>query len=123
MQNLPTLLKLARNVSKHSKFRVRVGAVLVDKGHPISVGFNKAKYNSEFSHITEQSIHAEMQALKTSGKEFINKSIMFVYRETKDGKTALSRPCEKCLKRLQEFGVKKIIYSVSEYPYFAIENI
>lgn len=123
IEDLPSFLRLAKNVSKHAQFRVRIGAVLVTNGHPICVGFNKTKYNSKFSHLQEQSLHAEMVCLKTSGRAYIDKSSIFVYRESKDGIPAMAKPCKNCQKLLKNFGVKRMIYSVGYYPYFEVREL
>lgn len=122
IEDLPSFLRLARNISKHSTFKIRVGAVLVNNGHPISIGFNKIKYCSRYSHLQEQSLHAEMVCLKTSGKEYIEKSTIYVYRETKNG-PALAKPCKACQKMLKEFGVKRMIYSTDFWPFFEIRDL
>jgi deoxycytidylate deaminase len=121
--DLPHLLLLSRNVSKHSNCKVRVGAVLVKHSKPISVGFNKVKYNKYFSHPYKETIHAEMSCLKTAEKTNINGCDIFVYRERKDGTIGLARPCEDCLTKLKEYGIKRIYYSTDDYPYWNSERI
>lgn len=117
--SLPGLFRLAKNVSKHSDYKIQMGAVLVRKGTPISVGFNKNKTHPSCKY----SIHAEIDALRTSGKETIKNSTMYIYRENNDGLPALARPCDDCLKALTDFGVGCIIYTTNEYPYFRVEEI
>jgi deoxycytidylate deaminase len=123
VEDLPSFLRLARNISKHSTFKIRVGAVLVNNRHPISVGFNKIKYCSKYSHLQEQSLHAEMVCLKTCGKDYIGKSSIFVYRETRNGLPALAKPCENCQNMLKLAGIKRMVFSIAEYPYFDIEEL
>jgi cytidine deaminase len=122
IEDLPSFLRLAKNVSKHSQFHIKIGAVLVTSGHPTAIGFNKTKYNSRYSHLQEQSLHAEMACLKTSGRDYIDKSSIYVYRETKDG-PAIAKPCQACQEKLRKFGVKRMIYSIGSWPYFEVEEI
>jgi deoxycytidylate deaminase len=123
LEDLPPFLKLARNSAKHSTFKIKVGAVLAMSGRALSVGFNKIKYCSRYSHLQEQSLHAEMSCLKTCGRDYVDKATIFVYRETKNGKPAMSRPCEKCKNVLKSVGVKRMVYSIPEYPYFEVEEL
>lgn len=116
-------LNLARNVSKHSKYRIKVGCVITKGNHPISVGFNKAKYSKLYGNPWRKTIHAEVSAIRTSGREYIKNSSAFIYRETCDGNPAMARPCADCMSRLISFGVKTIYYSVTEYPYWRREEI
>jgi len=114
---------LAKNVSKHSDHRVKVGSVIVKK-RPLSVGYNKVKthplhadpYNS-----LRGSIHAEVSALLTCDDP--HGGVIYVYRETKDGKPALARPCNYCYNMLQSKGIKKVFYTISEFPYWRVEEI
>ncbi len=115
------LFRLAKNVSKLSQHPThKLGAVLVVKGKPISVGHNQYKTHPEAKYT---GLHAEIQALKSSGKDIIRGSTMFVYREKKDGSLGLSKPCKDCMKELKKFGIKWICYTIEEYPYFEIIKI
>ncbi len=121
MNYFPSLFRLAKSVSKLSQHpRHKLGAVLVVKGKPISVGHNQYKTHPEAKYT---GLHAEIQALKSSGKNVIRGSTMFVYREKKDGSLGLSKPCKDCMKELKKFGIKWICYTTEEYPYFEIIKI
>lgn len=123
MDEIPHLFKLAKNVSTHSDYKIKMGAVLVKKSHPISVGFNKIKYNRIFSHPEKMTIHAEMSAIQSSGKENIKGSSMFIYRENRKGNLAMARPCENCMEKLRQYGIKKIYYTTNEFPFWEMEKI
>ena len=69
--DLPALFRLAKNVSKHSDYKIKMGAVIVKNGKPISVGFNKIKYFGKWYIPPKATLHAEMDAIRTSGKERI----------------------------------------------------
>lgn len=121
--DLPSLFRLAKNISKYSDYKIRVGAVICDKSRPISVGYNKNKFHPKYSTELKRTIHAEAAAIISSGKDIMKGATVFVYRENKKGRPALARPCINCMKLLQEFGVKKIFYTTNEYPYFNVERI
>lgn len=113
----------ARAISKMSDFpRVAVGAVAVSGHRIISSGYNSCKtdtvqkrYNIyRFSEETPASIHAEIMALKglmnRNDIDFKNVSL-YVYRECKNGDTALARPCPSCLKLITDLGIRDIYYT------------
>lgn len=117
-------LREARAVSLLSDFdRVHLGCVIVYNGRTIAAGCNnrksspmQAKYNqhrtlwgSSISHL----LHAETAAVITVRHRDIDwrKCIVYTYREGKNGKPMLSRPCPACMAMLQELGVRKIVYS------------
>lgn len=116
-------LAFARNVSNHSQHRQRVGAVLLRKGTPISVGFNKKKCPNRRFITGFNTTHAEIAALASSGKNQIKKSVIYVYRQDKHGNPKLARPCKFCQKELIKFGVRTMYYSIGEPPYWAVESL
>lgn len=118
--NMPSIFRLAKNVSKISGNKHKLGAVLVKKGTPISVGCNQTKSNP---HAPWVGLHAEVQCLKASGKDELKGSTIFVYRETKKGMPALAKPCQNCMNELREFGIKWVYYTTGEYPYFDVMKI
>ena len=124
--NVARMFTLAKNVSKLSSHRFKMGAVLVKNGTPISVGYNQVKSNPRAPIC---GLHAEAQAIRSSGKDSVPGGIMFVYREMQPKSRnpqkipALAKPCPHCMKELQEFGIKKVYYTTNEYPYFDMMKI
>ena len=119
--NATNFFRLARNVSELSKHKKqRMGAVLVVNGHPLSVGCNQSKTHPDAPY---NGLHAEVQAMKTSGKTKIFGSSIYVYRRRKDGKIGVAKPCNHCIKPLEQFGVRWIYYSTDEYPFWKVEKI
>ena len=115
-KDLPSIFRLAKNTSKLSPHpRHKLGAVLVVNGKPISVGHNQYKTHPEAPFV---GLHAEIQAIKNSGKDRIKGSSIFVYREKKDGSIGISKPCKHCMRQLKKFGVRWIFYTIEEYPFF-----
>jgi deoxycytidylate deaminase len=121
--DLPRIFRLAKNVSKHSDYKIKVGCVIVDHSTPISTGFNKIKYNKIWGNPIKATIHAEALAMKNSGKDYLKNSIAFIYREFSNGMPALAKPCSDCEKRLRDFGVKRVYYTVGEFPYFEVMEL
>lgn len=119
--NAPSVFRLARNISKLSTHKKhRLGAVVVDKGHPISVGCNQSKTHPNAPYT---GLHAEIQAIKTSGRKSLDGCSIFVYRRRRDGKIGMARPCPHCMKEIKEMGIRWVYYSVPEYPYWEVEKV
>ena len=112
--------RLARNVSLKSKYRIRVGCVLVLHGNPISVGFNYLKSHPRFTSLDSACIHAEISAIMSADTDLIG-ATAFIYRERKDGTLGLARPCNRCYRELWAVGVKRIYYST--YEGYAMEKL
>lgn len=112
---------LARNVAKLSNFAVKVGCVLAKK-KPLIACSNKLITHPDLfpGAIT---IHAEARALNNCRTDDLVGGIAYVYRETADGQPAMARPCNWCMMKLKERGIKKVFYSISEYPYYNWERI
>lgn len=112
--------RLAKNVSKYSDCRVKIGAV-ISKKTPLSVGFNILTPHPKFIDFTT---HAEMKAILNLGMfRDINGCDIYVYRETDDGIPALARPCDSCYNILRMYGIKKIYYTIRVPPYWKCERI
>lgn len=100
-----------------------MGAVIIYKNHIISTGYNIDKENpvqKKYNRLrgfdvdeTRNTIHAEIMALnKANGANIIwSKACIFIYRERKDGKIGLARPCKACMEAIKDFGIKNIYYT------------
>jgi len=56
-------------------------------------------------------LHAEIHALLGIPKDKLKGCDAYVYRETKDGVTANSKPCPICQKALAKVGIKRVFYT------------
>jgi deoxycytidylate deaminase len=116
--------KLARNISKLSEYRVQVGAVLAKKV-PLMACANKLVSHPKFANGNDHrtTLHAEMRCLLHTQHSDREGSVIYVYRETKDQKPALARPCAFCMEALKEAGVKKVFFSTNKFPFYGCERI
>jgi hypothetical protein len=117
--------KLAKNVSKYSDYKIKVGAVIARR-KPIGVASNKCKTHPIHANPDKslrKNIHAEIRAVINCGNEDLKGAIVYVYRQTKDGKPALARPCNYCYNYLKERGVRTIYYTTNEEPYWRMEDL
>lgn len=118
------MFSLAKNASQLSDFpKQKLGCVIIYKNKVISVGYNttkenpiQKKYNISRGfdvHSAKNSLHAEMMALNKIKDMDINyeKATICVYREFKNGKLALAKPCFACMNAIKDFGIKDIYYT------------
>lgn len=124
---------LARAAANLSPFpRVKIGAVIIDKsGEVLAVGCNKQKshplqaaYNERRELDTPDIphwIHAEIDALVKARHVNLSGGSIFVYRETRRGELAMSRPCGACMTALRDAGIRRIFYTTSHG--FALEEL
>lgn len=116
------LAELASKKSTHPKYKV--GCVIVVSGRVMSLGWNQNKTHPRHANPQNsfrRTIHAEVNAIMSASD--ISGGIVYVYRELKNGRPALARPCNYCYKLLEEKGVKRIYYTVRSSPYWREETL
>lgn len=116
--------KLARGVSLLSDHRVKVGAVL-SKKVPLIACSNKTVSHPKYANGLDYraTLHAEIRCLLHTQHTDRNGSVIYVYRETKNQEPALAKPCAFCMEALKEAGIKKVYFTISEYPFYSWERI
>lgn len=119
---------LAKAASKFSDWkRQHIGAVITYKGRPIEIGYNTEKelpmqkkynmYRGFDPNTSKNCAHAEMVALSrlVKNKSFasldITKIHIYVYREYKNGRYALAKPCAACEAAIRSVGIKHVHYT------------
>lgn len=111
--------KKIREKSKHAK---KMGSVIVNHGRIISTGCNIQKSHPKYADGKKSySIHAEVSAILKSRTDLTGTTI-YVYREVR-GHPAMAKPCNNCMKEIIEVGIKRIIYSVSYFPYYEVIDL
>lgn len=126
----------ARAVSLLSDFdRVHIGCVLVYNNRVVSAGHNSNKshtlqmkynkYRRLYGDKIIHALHAETMAVQkiTHFDVDYRKVVCYNYREGKDGRPMLSRPCPSCMRMLQDLGIRKIVYSTNNENGFCEERI
>lgn len=105
---------LAKKLSYKSDYQShRLGAVVIKGNEIIGVGFNKKKTHP-LSETRFNNIHAELSAVLSAGLDDLQGCSVYVYRETKQGRLALARPCEPCMKLLKQLSVSKVYYTIDD---------
>jgi deoxycytidylate deaminase len=103
--------ELAKELSKKSDHHSHhIGCVIVKRNKIYSVGWNKLKTHPKSNHPF-YSLHAELHAIINLDKRHSGSLEIYLYRETKAGVPAISRPCRTCQAALKEIGIKKVHYS------------
>ena len=119
-EQILSMFRLGKNVSKMSLHRTQMGSVIVIKNHPVSVGCNQRKSHPDAWH---SGLHAEIQAIKNSDVKDFRGASIFVYRQDKNGNLAMARPCKYCYAELKKLGFKWMYFTTKEYPFFNVEKI
>lgn len=98
---------------------MRHGSVIYKGGRLISCGINRNKYNEDYGiayKVPPPSVHAEEKAINIalSNGNDLKGAIIYVARTSKQGHSAISKPCPKCDKLIRQNGIKKVIYTEND---------
>lgn len=108
------LFKVARAEFHRSTMKIKVGCAIADEIGLLGMGHN------EFHEVRARppySIHAEIAALIASLNNG-HPNVVYVYRETRTGIIADSKPCKWCQITLKKYGVEYVHYTSREGPHF-----
>jgi deoxycytidylate deaminase len=115
------LMDIARKVSKTVDYKFRHGTVIAKGSRVLGLGVNSNKTHPK-STSRFKTVHSEHQALINSGLSEIQGATAYVYRETRDGVPAMSKPCSSCTKLLKDAGVRKVYFSINVWPFWGEEE-
>ena len=102
---------MARRLAKKANYTHQLGAVVVKKNRPIGFGFNEPHRTHPKSNNPFNTIHAELAATLGLSYDELKGAEIYVYRELKGGKMAMSRPCKHCMLLLKLANIKKVYYT------------
>jgi deoxycytidylate deaminase len=103
--------KLLKKLTYHSMHHSHKISCVVARGNKvISVGINKIKTHPRSNHPWSM-VHAELDAILGCTKEELKGADIYLFRQTKNGKPACSKPCQYCQKLIEVSGIKKVIYT------------
>ena len=100
-------INIAEEQAYKSVQNFRHGAVLVKDGKILSKGHNKPIASDKPG---QHSVHAEVNAIKNSGKSCEN-AILYVVRVNNNSGLANSKPCKHCLHFMKVMKVQRVFYS------------
>ena len=110
---------IAKHMSYKSPHEFKHGCVIVKGSRIISKGYNSNKTHTK-APCPFKTIHAESHALLSIKRSKTMGATAYVYRGTKDGLNADSKPCIYCESMLRSAGIKKVYFTTSKYPYFGV---
>jgi len=122
--HVPTqIINKAINEALLSTHRYKIGAVIYKRNKIISSGHNYPSrslrnLNPKFRKW-KTSVHAEVDAIFNARTPLKNMNI-FVLRINKSFDFRLAKPCKYCELYLNHIGIRKIYYSINEYPFINI---
>jgi deoxycytidylate deaminase len=110
--NIEDTLKIERLKSDHPTFKL--SACIVLKKTILSIGHNYLTKTHPMirKYDPYKTLHAELDAIiKVKNKEQLRGATIYIYREDRQGKKALAKPCPVCQKIIKAFGIKKMEYT------------
>lgn len=119
LQKYNGFVDLAVKEALKSTYKHKLGVVIFNKKKILSLGHNYPQ--KSVKHLLPKfkqydSIHAEVDAIIKAKTDLKGASILII-RINRLNQFRLSRPCINCMKYIEFIGIKKVIYSISEYPY------
>lgn len=114
-----SFIKLARRQAISSSYGIfRHGAVLVNGGKVINVGFNQERFTcfgKRFrpSGVGSATLHAELSAILNLDYTLTKGGTIYVVRcSIKDNEFRNSKPCAMCHSAMKFVGIKRVVYSI-----------
>ncbi len=102
---------LAKKISLKSPSRIKMGCVIAKRGRVVSFGWNDMTRTHPKSKTYGNLIHSELHALIGLSRKETKGSDVYVYRETRNGVLAQSRPCPVCYAALRQAGIRNVFFT------------
>lgn len=115
-------LMQCQKLSKTSREKFKVGSIIVKGNRILSMGVNSSKTNPK-SNSRFKGRCAEFNAVFGAGLNELRGATAFVYRGTKDGCPGNSKPCQSCHNLLRKTKIKKVYFSIAEFPFWSYYEI
>ena len=101
---------IAKQLAQLSDHKQHKMGVVITRGNKIvSKGYNKVKTHPKSANFCK-TIHAEFDAVMKARSD-LEGSVIYIYRERKNGDLGMARPCEFCQKLLMSEGITTWCYS------------
>lgn len=102
---------LAKKLSQKSTSKFKLGCVIANKSRVVCLGHNFMEKTHPKVPSIWKTLHAELHALIGTSYVDTKGCTAYIYRETKDGKPANSKPCPMCENALRLAGIKNVYYT------------
>lgn len=123
--SLHGFLTMAQKEASRSLHRYQVGCVIVSGGRVISKGYNSVAHKSKGKRFAKWdcSICAERHAAsKVKDKSALKGATIYVSRWNSFG-PAMACPCSHCMELIEYLGIKKIVFSRNEFPFYGVVKL
>ena len=115
MDKFDSILHSLKKMAKRSCLSQKHGACLLQGNKIYSLGVNKYfRLNLPDHEEIPITIHAEVDALSNIHSKYIKGMDILIIRVNKSLKLINSRPCNSCIDKLQQRGIRKAYYSTNE---------
>lgn len=110
-----------KQANKSTVFRTQHGAVLAKGKRVLGTGYNQYKTHTKYGSGFWGWLHAEAVAIRDAVRKGIDPAGATLYI-TRIGDNRMSKPCEFCQQLIEQYGIRKVIYTdndgniISEYP-------
>lgn len=102
---------IAKKMAKKSDHPdYKIGGCIVNRSKVISLGFNRYKTSPRSNHPFNH-IHCELDCILGVDENILRGCSIYLYRETKNGDIAKSKPCVWCNKLLKSVGISVVYYT------------
>lgn len=122
-----SLVKIAVAEAEKSTYKQKIGCVIYNKNRIISRAYNVVnRYCKKVKTIYKRwpsSLHAEVNAILKAKTDLKGCSILIVRISGTEDKYLLSKPCGHCASYMDYVGIKSIMYSTSESPYWEVIDL
>jgi len=117
-----SLLEPVAELSDHPRYKM--AAAIVQKNRVISFGYNRMKTDPLQARFAKNQdciyLHAEIACIKNALRKLdvdnLRKTDLYVMRvrNNDDGtEWAMSKPCEGCMRAIEEFGIRRVFYTTN----------
>ena len=111
----------ALSASGVGRGKFRLGAVVVNAPHIVSVGYNSYKTHTRLAKITDYPcLHAETHAMFRAGLDNIAGMDLYVLRLGRRGEIRYAKPCSVCQYYITNTGLRNVYYSIDNERYGTI---
>lgn len=100
--------RLAKQIALRSDHRVKIGAVLVNKGQVLNVGHNRVGHTHP---KYPWYLHAEMDVCLGIHRHDLTGATIYLFRSNRVGNVLNCRPCSTCQSLLVELGIRRAVYT------------
>lgn len=104
------MLDLALRLAAQSQCKHKHGAVITKGGRVLSAGINRQRNSHPEMEINpnDYTVHAEQAAI---GDSEWHGATLYVARINSSGRPLNSRPCNRCLGRIEAAGFKRVVHT------------